>query len=104
MYMKLKGICIVSIFLCLLTPIVNANLEEGLVLYLPFDEGEGDTTQDLSPNGFVGTIEKAEWGEGKFGNALIFGGDGAFVEVPYNEAFDFKEGITMAAWVTANLP
>lgn len=93
---------------CFLTQIAEADLEDGLVLYLPFDEGEGDTVQDLSPNGFVGTLEGdaggVEWGEGKFGSALVFDGSGAFVEVPFDEAFDIKEGITMAAWVTANVP
>jgi len=90
--------------LFLFNPLTEAGIEDGLVLYLPFDEGEGDVAHDLSENKFTGTIEGAKWDTGKFGNALRFDGDGDFVELEFNDSFDIKEGITMAAWVTANIP
>jgi hypothetical protein len=91
-------------FLFIFISLVEADIMDGLVLYLPFDEGKGDVTQDMSPNKFTGVITGAKWGKGKFGNALTFDGDGDFVEIPFNKAFDIKGGITMAAWVTANIP
>jgi len=97
--------CFVSLIaLFLFASFVSAGIEDGLVLYMPFEEGKGDVTKDLSPNGFEGTIKNPEWGEGKFGGALIFDNTERFVEIPYDTPFDIKEGITMAAWVTANLP
>lgn len=36
------------------------------------NEGEGDVAKDSSENGFDGTIEGAEWVDGRFGSALSF--------------------------------
>ena len=83
---------------------VQAGLEDGLVLYLPFDEGSGDVTGDLSGNGHDGDIEGPIWTEGKFGKALEFNGDGDFVDVPYSDDFAITDAITLGAWVTANVP
>ena len=46
------------ITLCLLLCVVfsHADLMEGLVLYMPLDEGSGTATQDLSANGFEGEV------------------------------------------------
>lgn len=104
MYRTQKCLILSLILLVLLVPFARADLMDGLVLYMPFDEGNGDTTKDLSPNGFVGDITDPEWGDGKFGGALIFDGTERFVEVGFDDSFDIKEGITMGAWVTANLP
>lgn len=43
-----------------------------LLIYLPFDEGQGNKAEDTSPNGFVGDIENAKWVEGVVGQALHF--------------------------------
>ena len=44
---------------------------EDVVLAMPFDEGEGETTMDISAYGNHGTLkENASWGAGKFGNGV----------------------------------
>ena len=46
---------------------------EDIVLAMPFEEGEGGDTMDISPYGNHGTLmENASWGVGKFGNAVQF--------------------------------
>ena len=80
-----------------------ASLADGLILYLPFDEGAGDVATDWSGNGFDGNIDGASWTEGQLGGALESSGE-EFVEVPYDAAFDVADGVTLAAWVTANVP
>ena len=54
---------------------------EGLLLYLPFDEGSGDKAKDLSGNGFDGELNGAKWVDGKFIKALEFDGKDDFVAV-----------------------
>ena len=44
-----------------------------LLIYLPFDEGQGNKAEDTGPNGFVGDIKNAKWVEGVVGQALHFG-------------------------------
>lgn len=92
----------VLLFLCVVP--VKADLTDGLVLYLPFDENQGDVANDLSPNGFTGEITDSGWGPGKFGSALVCDGQGTFVEIAFEDTFAIQDGITMGAWVTANLP
>lgn len=54
---------------------------EGLLLYLPFDEGSGDKAKDLSGKGFDGKLNGPKWVLGKFGKALEFDGKDDFVAV-----------------------
>lgn len=91
-----------------LTTSALADLSEGLVLYMPLDEGGGKTTADLSPNGMVGELMgNAEWVDGYFegGKALHFSAASDHVVVPDHEAFHIEGAITQAAWVKLdNLP
>ena len=48
--------------------------DKDLLIYLPFDEGKGNTAEDVGPNGFVGDIKNAKWVEGVSGQALQFKG------------------------------
>ncbi len=49
---------------------------ESLVLYLSFDEGEGEAVQDLSGSENHGAlVGKPKWVEGKVGSALEFNGE-----------------------------
>ncbi|MBD3182554.1 hypothetical protein GF312_09700 [Candidatus Poribacteria bacterium] len=88
---------VVFLILCV-TNFTHAQIE-GLILYLSFDEGAGDTVIDISGNENNGSIEGAEWTQGQDGSALEFNGSDAFVEVPYNEMFNLTEAMTLAAWV-----
>ncbi len=90
------GIAIASLlFLGIVGKVVPSN--EGLVLYLPFDEGNGDTVKDLSDNGNNGTIHGAKWVDGKIDSALSFD-SGDYVEVPHSESLSITDAITVMAW------
>ena len=97
------SIIIVTIF-TVLTSFAYADLKNGLVLYLSFDEGQGDVAKDLSGKNNHGVIQKAKWVDGKFGKALSFNGTDSFVEIKFSNDFIITEAITLAAWVTANVP
>jgi hypothetical protein len=73
--------------------------KEGLMLYLPFDEGSGDVAKDASGNGNDGELQgKGKWVEGKFGKALHLSAAADYVEVPHSDSLDIKQDITMEIW------
>lgn len=73
---------------------------ENLVLYLPFDEGTGTTATDSSKHQNHGTLHKANWTQGKYGNAVELSGErGGWVEVPDAPSLDITDEITLMAWV-----
>jgi hypothetical protein len=82
----------------------EAKTEEGLILYLSFDEGSGNVAKDLSGNGNNGKINGATWTDGKVGKALSFNGKDNFVEVPFKDMFNINDAITLAAWIKPNFP
>ena len=75
--------------------------DESLVLYLPFDEGDGDEVEDLSMYGNDGTLQNdPEWVAGKYDSALEFSINGMnWVQVPDDDTLDITEELTMMAWV-----
>jgi hypothetical protein len=79
-----------------------ADFTEGLVLYLPFDEGAGDAAEDLSGNGHDGVIDGPDWVDGKFGKALKFNGEnsGTFVTVESTDDMNVNE-MTFMTWINA---
>ena len=77
---------------------------EGLVVYFAFEEGAGKTVADLSGNGQDGKLEgDTSWTDGKFGKAVNFGGKDGIVAVEHSDAFEFTDGITIAAWILPTL-
>jgi len=77
---------------------------DGLVLYLPLDEGAGATSADPRGAGHEGELlGDASWGDGKFRGGVNFGGDDGYVRVPHHDDFDFTEGLTVAAWIRPTL-
>ncbi|MBD3182664.1 hypothetical protein GF312_10250 [Candidatus Poribacteria bacterium] len=64
-----------------------------------FDEGSGDIVMDSSGVNADGTINGAEWVDGKSGKALSFNGLDQFVEIPDSEELNPKNEMTMACWV-----
>jgi hypothetical protein len=80
-----------------------ASFAEGLVVYLPFDEGNGDVAKDLSGNKHDGEIDKPEWVKGKFEKALQFKGanSGTFVTVESTPKLNVNT-MTFMAWVNAD--
>jgi len=93
-----------SLFLtvAMLSSISYAIDDPSLVLYCPFEEGAGDTTQDQA-SGLVGAFNGAEWTkEGKIGNAVEFDAAGDSIEFPEDPVLDITDEITMEAWVLPN--
>lgn len=74
--------------------------EESLLLYFPFDEVNGDTVDDQSVNGYVGTLSgDAEFTEdGKYNGAISLDGTGV-VTVEYDESLDLTGSFTVEAWM-----
>ncbi|MDE0183842.1 MAG: LamG domain-containing protein [Candidatus Poribacteria bacterium] len=71
-----------------------------IVLAMPFDEGEGEVTMDISPHRNHGTLmENAGWGIGKFGNALQVEPVG-YVDAGTDPSLSlFDTDFTLAVWV-----
>jgi hypothetical protein len=72
----------------------------GLVAAFGFNEGSGVQTNDASGQGNTGTISSATWTTaGKFGAALSFTVNGAWVTVADAASLDLTTGMTIEAWV-----
>ena len=107
----MKALALIAGCLLFLMPsLVSGKQRRGLelVLYFPFNEGKGKTTQDLSRFRNSGKLEgEWDWRKGKFGNALYLcrelscGGEPGLVQTPQHEIFAFEEGeeITLMAWI-----
>lgn len=72
-----------------------SSIEKNIILYFPFDEGNGSKTAfDYSTNRADGVVKNAEFTAGKIGNAIKFEGDGT-VEVPKEV---MSEGVMNSEW------
>jgi len=88
----------ISLFLAFASA-APAGVDEHIVLWLQFDEGEGDTAVDSSNYGNDGALAGPEWVEGKYGFGLLFDGTNDYVEVASNDTLQLsEEGLTIAAW------
>ena len=105
----MKTLCLGIVVACsavLFAWSVDAIQEESLVLYLPFDEGAGTNTRDLSLNGHTTTLvgKGVKWvKEGKFAGALEFTGFKGHVEVAEHDSISLdigdKGSFTIMAWI-----
>ncbi len=82
----------------------QANVTEGLVLHLSFDEDtiQGNIVKDQSTEGNDGIINgAAQTVPGKSGEAMEFDGTDDFVEVPLTGSITFSTGdsFTVQAWI-----
>jgi hypothetical protein len=75
--------------------------DKDLVGYWAFDENDGEITEDASKNENDGTIFNAQWTPGKLASALEFNGSNSYVEIAYNDSFDFTDakGLTVGGWI-----
>jgi hypothetical protein len=66
-----------------------------------FDEGEGETVEDLTGNGHTATIHDVEWTDrGRYGGALKYTAtEESYVSIPASEKLDGNEEMTVEAWV-----
>ncbi|MBD3183454.1 hypothetical protein GF312_14240 [Candidatus Poribacteria bacterium] len=101
--MKFWKTLTISVIFCMMVALSSSAAPiEGVVLYLPFDEGEGDTAEDQSGNGNDGALMgNPEWVNGKFGKALQFNGEENtnYVEIPDSPDLNPPEEISLTAWI-----
>jgi len=67
------------------------------VLLWHCDEGQGEQVADASGQGHVGRVTGAQWTEGKFGQALMWGEGNGNLSTPGN--FPPLQAFTLQAWV-----
>jgi len=93
----------VAMGLVALSSVGYAQIDESLVLCLPFDEGAGDEAEDLSKYGNNGTaVPKADWVDGKLGGAIQVTSGSGHVEIPASDSLTgdtFIESFTLTAFV-----
>ena len=89
-----------------LTSVASASLNDGLLIYLPFDDGSGQDASDKSGNGNAAKlVDGAKWkpNDGKIGGAVELDGAGAAVEdAKGGDYINGLEAFTMALWVKAS--
>ena len=104
-------ICLIAVF-SVSTLLVNAaNIEDGLWMYLPLNEGAGNTVKDHGPHNFDTELSKTapKWVDAKHDDlrkAMEFNGKSTYVKIDMagqkkdiDSHFDAKRGITICAWV-----
>ncbi len=97
---------------CVLAPLaIGQNIEDGLVLYLPMNEGAGKTVNDLSPMDFDAEMsdDPPTWVNAdspKFDTALEFDGESNYIMIDMesqgadiNSHADPDAGLSICAWV-----
>ncbi|MBD3180659.1 hypothetical protein GF312_00100 [Candidatus Poribacteria bacterium] len=96
-----SGLILIIILLFSLS--VKTDVDPDLLLYLDFNEGQGDTLKDLSGNGHDAVIhgKSPVWEAGKFGPAIYFNGEDNYGEIQRTDALTFGEDteFTVMAWI-----
>lgn len=105
-------VCALTLVCCGVATLVMAqNIEDGLVLYLPMNEGAGQKVNDLSPMGFDTEMsdDAPTWVNADnplFDNALEFDGESNFVKIDMqtqgadiDSHADADAGLSICAWV-----
>ena len=96
MYKKLiRLVCFVLVLGMVITSGANA-ADPDLVGWWKLDEGSGDTAIDSSGNGFDIPLQNHTWGNGVFGGAVHFPGEGQGQLGGFNYS---NNAITVCAWV-----
>jgi len=95
----MKTLTMSLLFVFAFLSVAYAINDASLILYCPFDEGQGDTVKDAK-SGLVGKINGPQWtAKGKFNGALEFTKDADNVEFPADNLLDITDAITMEAWI-----
>jgi len=75
----------------------------GLVGWWKLDDGSGTTAADAGNSGLDGSlVGDTSWVDGIAAGALAFDGDGDYVDVGKDPAFDITRQITISAWIKVN--
>ncbi len=71
-----------------------------LIAWWKLDDGSGNTAIDSSGNAHNGTLlGDTSWVDGIDGAALVFDGDGDYVDIGKDQSFDITNQITVSAWI-----
>ncbi|MDE0317849.1 MAG: LamG domain-containing protein [Candidatus Poribacteria bacterium] len=97
--MKTVTLIITLLFSSIFITLPVLSVEKGLVAYWGFNEGKGDTTEDLTGNGHNGKLMgDPQWTkDGYFGGALEFDQAGDEVNVEFHADLN-SEAFTVSAW------
>ena len=81
------------------TPVVE-DTDPSMILYLSFDELDGNQVMDHSQHQNHGMlVGNPQLVDGKFGKALEFNGETDAVEVPHHNSLTVPEAVTVMAWI-----
>ena len=98
--MKCFVVALTAMLLAFLVAATAGALDEDIVLYFRFDEGEGNEVVDQSGNGNDGMIQgNPAWVEGMAGTALEFNGTDDYVEAPNSATLNITGAVTILAWI-----
>ena len=92
---KFLGLLVPVTLILFATIAFAQNTDKDLIFHFSFDEGKGNTTEDVSPNKLEGTIINADWVEGVVGQALQFN-SGALTVPAFG--VDELEELTIELW------
>ncbi|GIX08066.1 MAG: hypothetical protein KatS3mg115_2469 [Candidatus Poribacteria bacterium] len=89
----------ISTALVLVTLLSSAAFGAELILYLPFEEGQGDVAKDASGRGNDATLKgNAAWGQGVYGGGIEMVA-GSFLTVEHSPDLALTESMTLMGWV-----
>lgn len=98
--MKYIGIFVIFAFF-ILSFTATAKLTDGLHIYMPFDEGDGDVAKDIGPKGFEATLHATAKfvDDGKLGGAIEFFAGSAKIPEPGGKSDLWTKHLTVAVWI-----
>ena len=103
--MKILSLVFIVVLVAMAIPYTAMGIDPTLVLYMPFEEGSGNTTKDMSGNGNNGTLAGGvSWiNGGKFNKALEFNGTDSQVLIQSSASLQPGDsGFSIEAWINAD--
>ena len=81
---------------------MTIDLDDGLVLYLPFNDGAGTSARDDSGCGtacILHNMDNSNWTTGISGGAINLDGSVEYVDCSGNDALKLSDALTLSAWI-----
>jgi len=103
--MKILSLVFIVVLVAMAVPYTAMGVDSTLVLYMPFEDGSGNTAKDMSGNGNNGTLAGGvSWiNAGKFGKALEFNGTDSQVLIQSSASLQpGVSGFSIEAWIKAD--
>ncbi len=100
--MKVLFLSLLIMVLFLAFPHVGKAVDDSLVLFFSFEEGQGDIANDKSGHDNTGALENnPKWVEGKYGKGILFS-DGSYMNMGDSETLDGMSELTVEFWLYVN--